>query len=223
MTEAASTPAARDLVGAGVLDAELGGLLEVLLDGGLPLVVAGSDPDARTSVSRALAGRRADGVGVPVELAADGDPDQRSTARGFVAAAAEGLPVAATIDATDLEAVFVRLEAPPMLLTRDELSHVGVVVVLGGEEATEGEGAAEVRPRVVAAHWVRPLARDAHGHVQRLGPAVLATWDPHRHAWEHFAWGVMPELAIRLGRKAGDLDHEVAARAAALSVPGALS
>ena len=34
------------------------------------------------------------------------------------------------------------------------------------------------RARVVAAHYVRPVARDPHGHVQRLPPAVLATWNP---------------------------------------------
>ena len=36
----------------------------------------------------------------------------------------------------------------------------------------------DVRRRVAAAHYVRPTARDEHGHTQRLGPAVLATWDP---------------------------------------------
>jgi hypothetical protein len=63
--------------------------------------------------------------------------------------------------------------------------------------------------------------RDAHGHVQRLGPAVLATWEPRDGAWEHFAWGVLPELALRLGRSASDLEREAAARAERLGAPDA--
>jgi len=63
--------------------------------------------------------------------------------------------------------------------------------------------------RVVAAHYVRPLHRDEHGHPQQLGPAVLATWEPARSAFEHFAWGVLPEIAARLRRKAGDLEADL--------------
>jgi hypothetical protein len=63
--------------------------------------------------------------------------------------------------------------------------------------------------RVTAAHYVRPLARDAHGHAQRLEPAVLATWDPADGRFEHFAWGVVPEIAARLGLRAGDLEADL--------------
>ncbi|MEX1173941.1 MAG: hypothetical protein WEG56_15205, partial [Chloroflexota bacterium] len=66
--------------------------------------------------------------------------------------------------------------------------------------------------RVLAAHYVRPTARDEHGHVQRLGPAVLATWDPGTDRFEHFAWGVTPELAVRVGKRAGDFEVEVERR-----------
>ena len=79
------------------------------------------------------------------------------------------------------------LRQPPVRLTDDELSHLGVVLIL--RRLDDG------RRRVVAAHYVRPVARDAHGHLQRLGPAVLATWDPTTDAFEHFGWGVTPELA----------------------------
>jgi hypothetical protein len=61
----------------------------------------------------------------------------------------------------------------------------------------------------VAAHYIRPTARDEHGHVQRLGPAVLATWDPDQDHFEHFAWGITPELALRVDRRPGDLEIEV--------------
>jgi hypothetical protein len=64
--------------------------------------------------------------------------------------------------------------------------------------------------RVVAAHVQRPPLRDAGGHVRPQGPGVLATWDPALGAWEHFAWGVTPELADATGKRAGDfeIDHE---------------
>ena len=87
----------------------------------------------------------------------------------------------------------------PCGLIDDELSHLGVVIVL--RPMPEGR-------RVVAAHYVRPVARDEHGHVQRLGPAVLTTWDPATDEFEHFGWGVIPELARRVGRRAGDFEIE---------------
>lgn len=62
--------------------------------------------------------------------------------------------------------------------------------------------------RIVAAHLQRPPLRDAAGHVRPQGPAVLATWDPVQGAWEHFAWGVIPELAEATRRRAGDFEIE---------------
>ena len=130
------------------------------------------------------------------------------TARIVVRAAAIGYGLAATMRADRLEAVFEALRRPPVSLAADELSRLGLVLLL---RRVEGD-----RRRLVAAHYVRPLARDEHGHVQRLGPAVLATWDPERDALEHFGWGVMPELAVRVGRKAGDFEVEVGRRRALL-------
>lgn len=216
MTHAASPSSLRDLVQAGVLDAELGGLLKALVEAGMPVVVAGTTGSGREAVASSVTASRTRDVPEVVELASTDGPETRMAARGFVGAAAEGLPVAATIEAGDLEGVFARLEAPPIGLTRDELSHIGVVLVLG-----DGQTPAGAPTRIVAAHWVRPLARDGHGHLQRLGPAVLATWDPREGAWEHFAWGVLPELALRLGRPAGDLEREAAAGAARLAAPDA--
>ena len=71
-------------------------------------------------------------------------------------------------------------------------------------------------PRVVAAHYLRPVARDMHGHVQKLGPAVLATWDGRAGRFEQFGWGVTPELAMRTGRHAGDFEIELERRREAL-------
>jgi hypothetical protein len=69
------------------------------------------------------------------------------------------------------------------------------------------------RDRVVAAHYARPLARDPGGHVQRQGPAVLASWDPATDTFELFAWGVASELAGRIGFRRGALDAEIERRA----------
>ncbi len=123
------------------------------------------------------------------------------SARIAVRAASIGYGLAATIHGDSLDDVFGVLRQPPVRLADDELSHLGVVLVV--RRLDDG------RRRVVAAHYVRPVARDVHGHLQRLGPAVLATWDPETDAFEHFGWGVTPELARRIGRHAGDFEIEV--------------
>lgn len=125
-------------------------------------------------------------------------------ARIAVRAASIGYGLAATIHADSLDEVFDTLRRPPVRLADDELSHLGIVLIL--REVDDG------RRRVVAAHYVRPVARDVHGHLQRLGPAVLATWDPATDGFEHFGWGVTPELARRIGRHAGDFEIEVERR-----------
>jgi hypothetical protein len=125
-------------------------------------------------------------------------------ARVAIRAASIGYGLAATIHADTLEGVFETLRRPPVRADDDELSRLGTVLVL--RRLDDG------RRRVVAAHYIRPTARDEHGHTQRLGPAVLATWDPDQDAFEHFGWGITPELARRVGRKAGDLELEIERR-----------
>jgi hypothetical protein len=125
-------------------------------------------------------------------------------ARLAIRAASIGYGLAATIHADSLDDVFEALRRPPVRLEEDELSRLGVVLILrrvGGE-----------RRRVVAAHYVRPTARDMHGHVQQLGPAVLATWEASTDTFEHFAWGIAPELALRVGARAGDLEIDIERR-----------
>ena len=101
--------------------------------------------------------------------------------------------------------MFELLGGPEVGLTDDELSRLGIVLILRVVRAPD-----DGRPvrRVVAAHYVRPVARDAAGHVQRLGPAVLATWDGRADRFEDFAWGVVPELAERVAGRAGDFETE---------------
>jgi hypothetical protein len=122
-------------------------------------------------------------------------------ARIAIRAATIGYGLAATIHADSLDEVFEELRRPPVSLGDDELSRLGLVVIL----RRVGDGLR----RVVAAHYVRPTSRDEHGHVQRLGPAVLATWDSKHDRFEHFAWGITPELALRVEKRPGDFETEV--------------
>jgi hypothetical protein len=122
-------------------------------------------------------------------------------ARIAIRAASIGYGLAATIHADSLDDVFDQLRRPPVSLGDDELSRLGVVLIL----RPVGDGLR----RVVAAHYIRPTARDEHGHTQRLGPAVLATWDQNHDRFEHFGWGITPELALRVGKRPGDFELEV--------------
>lgn len=131
-------------------------------------------------------------------------------ARIAVRALSLGYGMAATIHADSLEEALDELASREVGLTDDELSRLGVVLVL---RAFRDRRSGVVLRRVAAAHYVRPVVRDAAGHVQRLGPAVLATWDPATDAFEDFAWGIVPELAERVGRKAGDFEAERGRRA----------
>jgi hypothetical protein len=131
-----------------------------------------------------------------------------TAARTLVRAASIGYGIGATIHADRLEDVHDALQSRAVGLTDDELSYLGLVIILRAWR--EGDGI--VRRRVVAAHYARPVGRDEHGHIQRLPPAVIAARDDASDRLEHFAWGVMPELAIRLGRKAGDLERDQAER-----------
>jgi hypothetical protein len=130
-------------------------------------------------------------------------------ARTLVRAASLGYGIGATIHADRLEDVHDALRSKEVGLTDDELSYLGLVLILRASREADGT----IVRRVVAAHYERPVGRDEHGHVQRLPPAVIAVRDEETNTLEHFAWGVMPELAIRLGRKAGDLEREQAERA----------
>jgi hypothetical protein len=129
-------------------------------------------------------------------------------ARVLVRALQLGYGLGATIHAEALGDVFEQLVPPPVSLTEDEIRRLGVVLLLrrlpGGER------------RVVAAHYLRPVERDAEGHLQRRPPVVLATWDPARDEFDHFAWGVVPELARRIGRTQAEFERELALRAAFL-------
>jgi len=202
-------------------------LLGALPDGTRRIELAGATEDFAWLPEAASLGWRADGPtpgraalepaspDATVMLAGDLLPtDLTATHAGVtriaVRAVSLGYGLGATIDAHSLEDVLARLHTGPLRLTEDELSRLGLVMVLAARTETPGDAPPDASaPRVVAAHYLRPVARDVHGHVQKLGPAVLATWDERRGEFEHYAWGVIPELAMRTGRRPGDFELEL--------------
>ncbi len=219
-----NAPSLAGLVATGVLDADLASLAWLLLDDGIPVLVVGPDDASRGALVDAIvavlpAGRRPvpaapGGAGRLVRVAgtlAVSTPMGVLRAALGVTTGQSGL--ACTIDGTDLAGALAVLRSQG--LSEDEISFLGVVLVLGPAEGAperiHGPG-----QRVVVAHYLRPVARDAGGHVQRLGPAVLAAWDAGHDAYDHFEWGIYPELAARAGRRAGDLEREHHDRARSL-------
>ena len=209
-------PSLVELVRHGMLDAELAALVWVLVEGRIPLVLAAPaalvERGLAADVLRGiLASLRPDLGLAGVDVAGLAVPLAARSARELVHGDRPGgVAVAASLKELyeDLGA------APPAGLAAEELSFLGCVLVLGedalGPVAAADPAMAPARTvRVHAAHYVRPLHRDEHGHAQLLGPAVLATWDPGRQAFEHFAWGILPEIAARLGRRAGDLEADL--------------
>ncbi len=130
-------------------------------------------------------------------------------ARLLIRALALGYAAVATAGGTRLEDVLGRLAAAPVGAIDDELTRLGVVLILGTDERGS--------LRVLAAHYLRPVARDVHGHIQRLPPAVLATWNGAAGEFDHFAWGVVSELGGRTGRRPAEFEAEQAIRARRLT------
>lgn len=211
MPDSVATPAHPSLVeviARGVMDAELAALVWALVEGRIPLVVA--TPEGRLGAGAQLL------AGLIGSILPDEDTTTLQQPLTPVGANSltRGRRAGGVLEAASLEEVRSRLGGGPLPLGADQLTFLGTVLVLG-DAAAEGAsgggsgGGGRGRLRVTAAHYVRPLARDAHGHSQRLDPAVLATWDPRLQRYEHFAWGVLPEIAARLGRKAGDLEADL--------------
>lgn len=187
-----------ELVAKGVFDAELAALVWVLVEGRIPLVVAA--PAGRLGAGGQLLGGILGSIHPDESIDALTGPLTPVGASNLV----RGRRAGGVIEAGSLGEVRERLAGGPLPLTDDQLSFLGCVLVVG--EAADGRRG---RLRVTAAHYVRPLARDAQGHSQRLDPAVLATWDDRLKRYEHFAWGVLPEIAARLGRRSGDLEADL--------------
>jgi hypothetical protein len=217
-----ASPSVAELVADGVLDTELAALLWLLLEGRVPLVVASrAEARDRRQVLHALMellppdvrrrpvddGLDREDPGATYLVLDDLIPDPPTAAgarraRTAVQSLQRGFGLGTTVRADPLEDVFAVLQAPPLALHDDAIRGLGVMLILRGTPS-----------RLVAAHYLRPVERDGHGHLQRRPPAVLATWDPTSDGFEHFAWGVTPELAVRVGRTQADFERRQAGRA----------
>jgi hypothetical protein len=229
------------LVRGGVLDAELAALLWLTVEGGIPVLVAGGEWEERRSVRDALlalvpratrtvplAGAAEDFAWMPqarelgwrsnaptlagtpgaVMVAALEDVDGGTwgeAAHLAIRALTAGYSLFATAGGTTLQEVLGRLSAPPVSAIDDELARLGIVLLL------------DDGPRVRIAHYLRPAARDPGGHVQRPAPAALATWNGKTARFDHFAWGVVAELAGRIGQRPIAFEREQAGRSAAIA------
>jgi hypothetical protein len=221
------------LVGARLLDAPLAALAWLMLERGVPVIVAGREAAAAGALLDALSAalprdRRPDPVAGPggdrlvrvAERLDVGTPPGILRAALGVTTGRSGLAVA--VGADDFAGVLAVLRGQG--LSDDEISFMGVVLVLGARDTGPAAGATSVRrpdsggpARLVAAHYLRPVVLDAGGHPRRLPPAVLATWDPAADAWDDYTWGIAADLAERARMRLGDLEAERDRRAAALT------
>jgi hypothetical protein len=189
------------LVREGALDSELAALLWLLVGDGVPLIVAGdADLDTRCATASAL-------LDVPPEspwvlLDADRDPPDPDA---LGARLRGGVRTGLTLRAASLPDAVGLLVGSGAGLSEDAVKRLGLVVVIGPDR------------RVGAAHYLRPVERDAQGHIQRRPPAVLSARNERTGELEHFAWAVTPELADRVDRSQADLERRQAARTRVLT------
>jgi hypothetical protein len=147
---ATAPPGVSRLVAAGTLDAELGALLWILVEGGVPLLVCGPADDTDLAVIAAALSESAP----PRELA-----DQTRRA-------------ATTLRATSLKDAFDILGAEPFNLGDDDIRSLGVVIVIRDGRAAavhyvrpverDKEGHLQRRPPAVLATWDGDAGRFEH-------------------------------------------------------------
>ncbi len=182
----------------GVLDPATAALLWLLIEGRVPLLVAGpATAEQRAALAAALLSIDSTDEWVLV----DADDGSLATER-LTALLRGGLAFGATVTAADLEGVLSGLEEAG--LPSDGIRRLGLVLIL--DEAEAGL-------RCTSVHYLRPTERDAQGHLQRRPPAVLAAWDGAVGAYEDYAWGITPELADRIDRSQADLEGRRTERA----------
>ncbi len=176
-TEAQAKRAATELIAEGVLDADLSALLWLLIEAGVPLVLAtNGEPKLAEEVRGALSGL---------------------VARHLVTA--DGALAGGVLRGDSLEDVLRFNGATPDDEVPDAARELGVVLVLG--QAEPGD-----LVRVVRAHYLRPIERDGAGHIQRRPPALLSAWDIGASRLDHFHWGISNELARRADMEPGDFE-----------------
>ena len=142
--------------------------------------------------------------GVPLVVAAR-DQDAAARLRGaFTAAVLAGQPArnalaGGVVIADSFEEVLRRLGGAPTAELTDAARDLGIVLVVKDSH-------------IETAHYVRPIERDAAGHLQRRPPALLSAWSRERGALDHFYWSITDELASRAGTDPAALETDHQAR-----------
>lgn len=147
-------------------------------------------------------------AGVPLNVVGPPGSGRRALRAALVELAGTHEVPGAVHDAASLDEL-LRPSGAAGHATGDQSRTLGAVVVLGND--------ADGQRRVVAAHYVRPVERDAEGHLQRRPPAVLYAWDETSRRWQDFGWGIVPELAARGGMSVADFERRQQERAAFLA------
>ena len=169
--------AATELIADGVLDGDLCALLWLLMEAGVPLVVA-------------------------TDTAQTAAEEVRGALAGLVAgrnATADGALAGGVVHGDSLEDVLRLSGAGLDYEVPDAARELGVVLVLGQPDL--GQPVCIVR-----AHYIRPIERDRAGHTQRRPPALLSAWDERAGRLDHFHWGISNELARRVDTEPGEFE-----------------
>jgi hypothetical protein len=198
------------LLRSGVLDSSLTSLVWLLVEGGLPLVVTGSAASgARVEAAGALLS--IDPSAAWLVLDADVEP---ATLSRLSALLQGGARIGISVAAPDLSSALERLHAAPGRLPYDAIRRLGIVVTL--DQTARG-------PRCRLVHLLRPTERDAHGHVQRRPPAILASWDEAADRYDDYAWAITPELGERIGLRQAEVETRQRARARMLAATAGMA
>jgi hypothetical protein len=88
----------------------------------------------------------------------------------------------------------------------DAFRTLGVVVLAAHEPA-----------HITAAYYMRPVERDAAGHLQRRPPALLTAWNASSARYDRFDWALTDELAARADMTRADFEREVRRRESELT------
>ncbi len=188
----------------GVIDPPLAALAWLLSEGGLPMVVTGpAGLEDRTGLAAALVSIDPDRAWLVID--ADREAPTLSRLSSLLQGGA-GLGIC--VAAAGVPDVLERLHDGPARLPYDAVRRLGVIVTL--QATTQG-------PRCAVVHYLRPAERDAQGHVQRRPPAILASWDAAADRYDDYAWGILHELAERVGLDPARLEDRQRGRAAFLA------
>jgi hypothetical protein len=182
------TTAITGYVAGAALDADLAAVCWLLGEGGVPLVVVGRDHQFAEGLRSSIA-----------KLSTHG----KATADG-VAEVPGGVVVGDALEDVLRFSGSEGLALGASDAVPDAARELGVVLVARGN-------------RIERAHYVRPIERDAAGHIQRRPPALLSARNDDTGRLDHFFWAITDELGTRVSQQPEDFDRAFRRRVRLLS------